>query len=501
MGSFVENKTRTSTTRLKLFFASCLLALPIQVTADLLRQPTSIRAGTALNLVFDLDCLVLSPLPLSQRASDSVAGLSSLQQMLEVQTRTRLQIRARGVGQPKIAPHVSLSWIPSENLSQRDVKQIGRTQTCLARFTKSQEILPLVVANSYRPFANLELQPSQAGPDDPLVAQQFHLQSLGWSYELMNRLRSRLAGVPRPVIAVIDTGVDLDHADLHQVRWRNQGEIEGNGVDDDGNGYVDDVHGFNFASQNPRPAPESDDPYFQHGTHVAGLAAASVGNHSGGAGVAGFAQVMSLNVFGSSRSATLAAFENAVRYAADNGANVINLSIGGREHSVSMQEAIRYAIARGAIIVAATGNEGVEISRDPRSLRFVMPAAFAREMPGMISVGSTDVSTGHLSSFSNFGLFLVEISAPGALRSNGVPRGLISTLTANRFGELAGTSMSAPLVSGAAALLQAWLRARGEPSSPADVERKLLERSRLDDSLLGLTRHGKALDLRRLFLD
>lgn len=213
----------------------------------------------------------------------------------------------------------------------------------------------------------------------------------------------------------------------------------------------------------------------------------------------GHARIMALNVFGYKRTAKVSTLENALRYAVDNGADVINLSIGGREYTSSMVETLRYAVRRGAVVVAAAGNEGMELSRDPTSSRFVTPAVYGADINGMITVASVDSRTNRLSAFSNFSLFLVEIAAPGALRSGqGRHEGLLSTFPDRGYGTLAGTSMAAPVVAGAAGLAQAWLRAAGKAPSPALIERALRESSRQAPGAMIFTNSGKILDLDNL---
>ena len=159
--------------------------------------------------------------------------------------------------------------------------------------------------------------------------------------------------------AVIDTGLDWNHQDIDQDSlWHNPKEIPGNGIDDDHNGYIDDTIGWDFFDNDNKPWD-----YDGHGTMTAGIIAASWKDKDGMAGVNPFARIMvvkAINNFGHSRASLY--FSQAIAYAVDNGARVINLSVGGKEVTKVEQAAIDYAYAKGAVIVVASGNEGVDVS-------------------------------------------------------------------------------------------------------------------------------------------
>lgn len=329
---------------------------------------------------------------------------------------------------------------------------------------------------------------------DPIANEQVHLAKIGFDQVIRNFLLAMMTR-PKLVIAVVDTGVDFTHPDLAWNEWRNPGEVDGNGVDDDHDGYIDDFNGYNFASGNAHTGPEGDWPDNKHGTHVAGLAAGRIDNGEGGSGIAGLAKVMSLNVFGESGYSRSSILENAIRYAADHDADVINMSLGGREYSRSMQSALEYAIRKGSFIVTAAGNDGIELCDDPTSFEFVSPAIYSTGLEGMISVGSTDTVNGRFSAFSNYSPNFVEIAAPGAFSSATALLGLLSSLPGGKYGYLAGTSMSAPVTSGAAALAITWLKANRYPVTPARVEAILKAGSRLEANLVEAVQQGRALDL------
>ncbi len=329
---------------------------------------------------------------------------------------------------------------------------------------------------------------------DPGRPRQGHLSYLHFDQGIQ-RIESVLM-VRKPVtIAVIDAGIDMNHPDLAIGAWRNMREIGGNGRDDDRNGYVDDVIGYNFGSNIGNPSPQVSGLEGSHGTHVAGLAAARWRNGVGGTGVGITAKIMSINVFGTTKTTRSSVVENAIRYAGRNGADVINLSLSGGEFSRTMPLALRYAVSRGSFIVAATGNEGVKFKSLPTEGYFTSPAAYGAQISGMISVASVDVETGSLSRFSNFNSALTQLAAPGSTQSFGEPVGLYSTFPRNSYSSLSGTSMAAPLVSGAAALVVGYLKACGITPSPGRVESILINGSRMSPKLLPYVSGGKELDL------
>ncbi len=243
-------------------------------------------------------------------------------------------------------------------------------------------------------------------------------------------------------IAVVDTGVDLTHPDLAGQLWTNADEIPANDVDDDGNGYVDDVHGWNVADGTNDPR---DDHY--HGTHVAGIAAATADNVLGVAGVSRDATIMPVRVLDRYGYGDYADVIGGILYAADNGARIINLSLGGTESYTPLQEALIYAQDRGALIVAAAGNDGAE--------GLLYPAAY----PEAMAVAATDRSDLR-ASFSNHGPQL-SVAAPGV--------GVLSTRPGG-YGYLTGTSMAAPHVSGVAALVWALHTSYGPDEVRATIE-------------------------------
>jgi subtilisin family serine protease len=163
------------------------------------------------------------------------------------------------------------------------------------------------------------------------------------------------------VVAVVDLGVDYRHSDLNDNIWRNTGELAGSDIDADRNGFVDDTIGWNFSSDNNNSMDTNG-----HGAHVAGTIAAE-NNRTNITGAAYNAKIMSVRVLDSDSSRSNASVSTEIRYAANNGANVINLSLGGSDSS-EVEQAIRYATERGAIVVMAARNETESTPGDPDSL-------------------------------------------------------------------------------------------------------------------------------------
>ena len=243
------------------------------------------------------------------------------------------------------------------------------------------------------------------------------------------------------VIAVIDSGVDFSHPDLVNSAWNNLGEKCGNGIDDDENGFVDDCSGWDFAYNDSSPFNQGAD---SHGTHVAGIITANR-DGNGIVGIAPNARIMDLNVgagSGDGMSISGASVTAAIRYAADNGADIINMSLGSQpgtpEESVAaMGAAIDYAAAKGVLVVVAAGNNNVDLASLP-----VYPASFNR--PNMLVVGAS-TPTDTRADFSNFNASIVDVYAPGVL--------MLSTVPGPDYLFMSGTSQASPATAAVAALV------------------------------------------------
>ena len=249
------------------------------------------------------------------------------------------------------------------------------------------------------------------------------------------------------VVAIVDTGIDVNHPDLQKNLWRNPGETgkdkQGrdkatNGIDDDKNGYVDDVHGWNFVHSNHNLTDNHG-----HGTHIAGIVGAEGGNNYGVTGVAPKVSLMILKYFDpNSASNNLTNTIKAFNYAVKMNAHIINYSGGGLEYSKPEFMAVKRAEQKGILFVAAAGNE-----RTNSDFNKYYPADY--DLDNIVSVTALNPTLRVLSS-SNYGQTTVDIAAPG--------ENIYSTLPNQSFGPMTGTSQATAFVSGVAALLMSHNR-------------------------------------------
>lgn len=271
---------------------------------------------------------------------------------------------------------------------------------------------------------NGEVHATATVPNDvwyaPKQAPQLQLLGLPAAWDLTR-------GAAEP-LAFVDTGVDLTHPDLINKLWHNAAEIPANSLDDDGNGYIDDVRGWNFVNNTNTPQSSS-----THGSHVAGLAAAETNNTEGVAGVNWQARILPLRALADNNTGTITNTAAAIIYAADNGARVINLSLGTAEPSNTLAAAVTYAQSQGCLLIASTGNDGLPGVEYPAAL------------PGVLAVGASTLTDGRWS-MSNYGAE-IDLVAPG--------ENVFSTARNGGYAELSGTSMSTAYVSGVAALVWA----------------------------------------------
>ena len=300
-------------------------------------------------------------------------------------------------------------------------------------------------------------------------ADQWAIQRVGFTGDDASAWAAAGDDLAPVIVAVIDTGIDWNHADISwDIIWNNEDEIPGNGIDDDENGYIDDVIGWDFFLNTNQPWDEDG-----HGTFIAGVIAASSDNEVGISGINPAAKIMvlkALDSFGHTRASFLA---EAIVYAVDNGAQIINLSVGGKEISHAEELAVQYAEDNGVLVFAAAGNQGAEVS----DYGFV-------PYETVVAVGSSNIEDKR-SGFSNWGEG-VDISAPGedvlSLRARRTDlmlnvrhleyeMGTAYVGEDNRYYRAAGTSFSTPIVTGIASLILS----KNPDLTPTEVRRMLYQ--------------------------
>ncbi|MBE6309777.1 MAG: hypothetical protein E7080_01825 [Bacteroidales bacterium] len=289
---------------------------------------------------------------------------------------------------------------------------------------------------------------AEAYATDPLYSQQ-------WGFDAINL--PALWNAPkitdkRPVIAIIDTGVEFTHSDLFDNVWANEKELTGEeGVDDDGNGFVDDMYGWDFVNQNNRM-----DDYNGHGTHCAGIAAATASNGKGGVGANPDALIMPVSVLQSDGAGDIATFIKGIDYATANGADVISMSLGSYAESTALEQALAKAY-QNAVLVAAAGNDSRCIYPHkcgslnkqgspmfPAAYTFVLGVQASAQGGGLASFSNYDEDGPiyfNSDFFSEEQQYNYELTAPGV--------NVMSTYPGGKYKALNGTSMACPLVAGA----------------------------------------------------
>ncbi len=277
------------------------------------------------------------------------------------------------------------------------------------------------------------------------------ISSIQWS---LSKIKAQNAwdievGSPNITVAIVDDAVAVQHEDLKDKIWINTGEIAGNGIDDDNNGYVDDVNGFDVADldNNPSPPATATNSNFSHGTHCAGIAAGATNNGLGMASIGYNCSIIPVKTKADATSgASLQATVAGVEYAILSKADVISMSFGSFTPSYAFNELINYGHQQGIVFVAAAGNSNTDVPAYPASYQYV------------ISVGASDQSDAK-ANFSNYGEH-IDVMAPGV--------NIYSTLagTNNSYGKLSGTSMACPMVSGLVGLMLS----RNPSIMPDDIE-------------------------------
>lgn len=275
------------------------------------------------------------------------------------------------------------------------------------------------------------------------------------------------------IVAVMDSGLKLDHPEFAGRLWINTGEIPNNGVDDDLNGYIDDINGWDFAYGDNIPADD-----YGHGTNVTGIIAANGNNNLGYTGVDMACKIMTLKGLDATNYGYYSWWNNAIRYAADNGADVINLSVGGNTFSALLLGATNYAIAQGTTVVVSMGNGNNNIPTYPAANLNVIAVGSTNPDDTRTAPFFWDVNSG-----SNFGPH-ISVVAPG-----NYIYGLSHTSNTNYGTYWGGTSQAAPLVTGLACLLKAQ-----DPSrTPAQI--RTIIRNTADDQVGNLLEDTPGFDM------
>lgn len=291
-------------------------------------------------------------------------------------------------------------------------------------------------------------------PNDPYFSNQWYLSKIE-----ADKAWSKISSSPNIIIAVIDSGIAIDHPDLKDNIWRNKKEIVSDGVDNDGNGFIDDAYGWDFIDNTPDPRPSFSGKWTEegvsHGTLVAGIIAATGNNSKGVVGVTWQAQIMPLKALNDKGEGKISDVIRAIDYAIGNGAHIINLSFSSLNYSAGLQEAIYRAHRAGLMVVAAAGNEEARNGGYNIDETKLYPACYDGLNQGenmVIGVAATD-ALDQKAIFSSYGSRCVDISAPGISFFNTVTHSDFLVESKYYDGYFSGTSLAAPLVSGTLALI------------------------------------------------
>lgn len=427
-----------------------------------------------------------------------VSSAFAAEWLIKIQRRdtpAQLMARLRATGAPVVAVEDLRfnGWFlvktPTEGLSFAEGNNVGYKAQAVWVEPNKKIRYPLPKARGFNgpvPAGNdpvyKQMPPRGQGPD-PMASSQWALDDIGFT-----AVRPPIQGSPNVIVAVIDTGVDYNHPDLNPNIWINPGEAgakANNGIDDDGNGYIDDAYGWDFVDNDNTPYDRTS--FFGnpgHGTHCAGVIGAAANNGYGITGIASGVRIMPLRFLPENGEGTTANAVKAMKYAIDMGAWVMSNSWGGEdeqnEDSRALREIFAEAASKGRIPVVAAGNESLNVDAAPLK---ATPASF--NAPTQITVAATGRG-GSLAGFSNYGATLTHLGAPGV--------GILSTVPGGRFQNMDGTSMATPVVAGAVALF--W--SKNQSMKAMDVRNAVLSTTKATPSLKGRTMTGGRLDIQAL---
>lgn len=385
------------------------------------------------------------------------AGLSQLDAVLKefgVEEMEQLLPRAKAPKSPRRAKAYNGTTIVERDLTQlyRIVLPNEKADQTLQMVEKLETLNEVEYAEPNYKLYIMDTTIADSYSDNPMASQQWYLDAYGVK-ELWNK---PIINPKRPIIAIIDTGVDMTHPDLVDNLWTNTAEAEGEeGYDNDGNGFAGDVHGWDFVNNTPNVRD-----FNMHGTHVAGIAAAA-NNEIGIVGANPQALIMPISVMQSDGTGDIATIVKGINYATQNGADVLNLSLGTYAYSRALRQALEIAY-QNAVIVAAAGNDFKRIDElpfchDDCRPAIIFPAGYsfvlgvqATTQYGGLAIFSNHDSTGpnfsSISTFQDPDGFNYEIFAPGT--------NILSTIPGGKYKVLQGTSMASPLVAGAISALK-----------------------------------------------
>lgn len=360
---------------------------------------------------------------------------------------------AQGDTNEKVKEELLIKFKDSEDIYQIKIGETVDEKTMLEELRRQRNV---EIAEKNVSFSIV------AFPNDPFYNQQRYLDFIqagpAWSEELI--IRESRNSIREATIAVLDTGVDIDHPDLKENIWKNVGEIAQDGIDNDRNGYVDDLNGWDFIANVSSPRPKLEGEYSKsavnHGTLISGIAAAVGNNSEGVTGISWHAKIMPLRVLDSQGEGNVLTVYRAIQYAIKSKADIINMSFVGDEDSELLRQGIKNAYDAGIIVVVAAGNSN---PKEPGvnfevTKKYPVCSLLDEDVNYVMGVASLD-KNGLRSVFSNYGNNCVDISAPGE-EIFGAQYYLPSQSEFQVFynGLWSGTSLSAPMVSGSLALLK-----------------------------------------------
>lgn len=398
------------------------------------RASSDLAAGPSVILSMALILIWFAPVASAQSSIDHVPG-----QVL-FKWAPRVAASIRGNARDQVAG-VTLHRFPSTGWEHLEIDPAMEVGTAIRKMLQQPGVLAAEPNYIRRAFSTV--------PNDSWFGSQWALQNTGQTVEGTAGtagadisatsawdLRTTSANV---VVAVLDTGITLSHDDLKSNIWVNQGEVPGDGIDNDGDGRIDDVNGWDFVNNDNHPT--GDNTNILHGTHVSGIIGAKGNDGIGIAGITWAVKLMGLKILDSTGSGTVVNEIAAIQYATINGAHIINASFGGLGFSQAEKDAVD---AFPGLFVAAAGEPGSSQAGTDNDISPVYPACYTS--PNIIAVAASDQND-NLASFSNYGATCVHVAAPG-----------VNIVSDNAVGFVAfasGTSQATPHVSGVAALLKA----------------------------------------------